>query len=221
MILQSANIHDYLQRHPAVDWDHPAIQARSRALVAGATSDIEKAKRIFEWVRDAIPHSKDINAEIVTCNASEVLAQGTGICYAKSHLLAALCRAAGIPAGFCYQVYRNPDNSTGVHALNAVYLSSLQKWIRLDARGNTGDINAQFSVDQEQLAFPVDPTKGELFIYQTVFTNPVPQVVDVLKKYTTRSTLFENLPPLIPDALLCAEDRAFNATLDYAPKRRQ
>jgi len=36
----------------------------------------------------------------VTCKASDVLIYGTGYCYAKSHLLAALLRANAIPAGF-------------------------------------------------------------------------------------------------------------------------
>jgi len=44
--------------------------------------------------------------DVVTCSASEVLREGTGICFAKSHLLAALLRAVGIPAGLCYQVYQ-------------------------------------------------------------------------------------------------------------------
>ena len=215
MIFQSANIDDYLKVTPVIDWNNSGIQQRTSEITQGLSTDIDKAKRLFEWVRDCIPHSKDINSELVTCNASEVLEVGTGICYAKSHLLAAMCRFAGIPTGFCYQVYRytTPEVGTAIHALNAIYLASIGKWIRVDARGNTGDIDAQFSVEEEKLAFPVNPEKGELFIYNTVFCEPVPQVVEVLSRYDNRTEMWRHLPPAIHDDILCNEDRALNATL--------
>ena len=216
MILQSSNISGYLKVTPVIDWDDSDIQYKTAEITQGTTSDIEKATRLFEWVRDCIPHSKDIESDFVTCNASEVLNVGTGICYAKSHLLAAMCRAAGIPAGFCYQVYRcpPPDNSTAIHGFNAMYLAPIGRWIRVDARGNVGDINAQFGIEQEQLAFPVDPEKGELFIYNMAFAEPVPQVIDVLSRYDSRAEMWPHLPPFIHDELLCNEDRALNATLN-------
>lgn len=55
------------------------------------------------------------------------------------------------------------DASDGyiIHALNTVYIDSLQKWIRLDARGNKAGVNAQFSLEKEILAFPARPEFGE------------------------------------------------------------
>ena len=47
------------------------------------TTDLSRGRRLYEWVRDEIPHSKDAGHEIVTCRASEVLRHRTGICYAK------------------------------------------------------------------------------------------------------------------------------------------
>lgn len=76
---------------------------------------------------------------------------------------------------------------------NGVYLASLNKWIRADARGNTGSIDARFSIDSEQLAFDMDPTAGE-FIYDTIFAAPAGSVVDKLRKYDTRSELWLDLP---------------------------
>lgn len=218
MILQSTHIGDYLTVTPVIDWDNPDVQRKTTGLTRVAATDLDKARRLFEWVRDAIPHSKDIDSDLVTCSASEVLEAGTGICYAKSHLLAAMCRFAGIPAGFCYQVYRcaAPEDGTAMHGFNAMYLASIGKWIRVDARGNTGDIDAQFGIEQEQLAFPVDPEKGELFIYNMVFSEPVPQVVAVLSRYDSRTEMWRHLPPAIHDELLCSEDRALNATLKAA-----
>jgi transglutaminase-like putative cysteine protease len=147
-------------------------------------------------MRDTIPHSNDAGLDMVTCTASEVLLHGTGICFAKSHLLAAMLRAVNIPAGFCYQVLRlDPpvDNEPVLHGFNAIYLATLGRWIRIDARGNTNGINAQFSIRKEQLAFAMDPSADE-FIYETIFAAPASSVVSRLKRYRTRSELWLDLP---------------------------
>jgi transglutaminase-like putative cysteine protease len=151
---------------------------------------------LYEWVRDSISHTNDAGLDIVTCTASDVLHYGTGICFAKSHLLAALFRAVNIPAGFCYQVLRfDPpvDNEPVLHGFNAVYLKTLDTWIRIDARGNTKGINAQFSIEKEQLAFTMDPESDE-FIYEATFADPVSSVVNRLKMYKTIQELWLDLP---------------------------
>lgn len=50
------------------------------------------SNKVDEYVRDKVSHSADINEDILTCAASEVLKAGHGICFAKAHLLAALLR---------------------------------------------------------------------------------------------------------------------------------
>ena len=92
-----------LEATPIVDWDRPEVLALARALAEGRDDPVAVARRCFEWVRDEIKHSGDHRLDPVTCSASQVLRHGTGFCYAKSHLLAALLRANAIPAGFCYQ----------------------------------------------------------------------------------------------------------------------
>lgn len=195
MKLESSNLDDYLLADEVVDWKHPAVQAKTQAIVAGVASDIEKARLLFEWVRDEIPHSKDIESDVVTCSASEVLSVGTGICYAKSHLLAAFLRVVGIPAGLCYQVLKRDPPMEGLvlHGLNGVFLPSLEKWIRVDPRGNTGGIDAQFSAEREQLAFPMDPAAGE-FLYETIYTSPARIVVETLRKFNNRTAMWPHLP---------------------------
>ena len=49
-----------------------------------------------------------------------------------------------------------------IHALNTVHISELNRWIRLDARGNKENVHAEFSLDQEILAFNVRPELGEM-----------------------------------------------------------
>ncbi|HET9149191.1 MAG TPA: transglutaminase family protein, partial [Alphaproteobacteria bacterium] len=98
-----------------IDWNHPLVIAKARTLAGDSSSDEEIARRCFTFVRDRIKHSWDHRTGPVTCKASEVLIHGTGYCYAKSHLLAALLRANGIPAGLCYQrLLIEPDAPGGV-----------------------------------------------------------------------------------------------------------
>ncbi|HTG81448.1 MAG TPA: transglutaminase-like domain-containing protein, partial [Geobacteraceae bacterium] len=153
MKLESENLADYLVSDAIVDWRTPAVREKALELTRSIPGDVEKARVLYEWVRDAIPHTNDAGLDIVTCTASEVLHHGTGVCFSKSHLVAALLRAVGIPAGFCYQVLRlDPpvNNELVLHGMNGIYLASIDKWIRVDARGNTGSINARFSLDREQ-----------------------------------------------------------------------
>lgn len=193
---ESDNLSDYLVSDPIVDWQNPEIQQKALELSQSLANEAAIARSLYEWVRDTIPHTNDAGLQIVTCTASEVLQHGTGICFAKSHLLAALLRAINIPAGFCYQVLRlDPpvNNELVLHGFNAIYLKSIGKWIRVDARGNTNGINAQFSIDKEQLAFDMDPQAGE-FIHETIYAAPVSTIVNRLKMSKSRSELWLDLP---------------------------
>ena len=193
----SDNIDEYLSFTPVIDWNVTTVAHKAAEVATHLRDDVEKAKRLFEWVRDHIPHSRDIDSDVVTCSASEVLKAGTGICFAKSHLLAAMLRSLGIPSGFCYQVCvrDEPDQGMVLHGLNGIYLESLRRWIRVDPRGNTGTINAQFSLPEESLAFPPDPAQGE-FVFDEIWPNPIPEVVDVLTKFKSRRKMWEHLPAL-------------------------
>lgn len=195
---ESDNLSNFLKVTEIIDWDNPNVLAKARVIVEGVNDDILKIKCLFEWVRDEIPHSEDINSNIVSCSASEVLKAGTGICYAKSHLLVALLRANGVPSGFCYQVLQRDPPLDGfvLHGLNGIYIKDLDKWIRVDARGNTGACNAQFSTEKEQLAFSMDKSLGE-FIYKTIFTDPDLNVISVLTRFNDRNKMW----PYLPDKL--------------------
>lgn len=200
MICESDNLSDYLQETREVDYSNPIIAAKAAELFDSTQTEIEKAKIAFEFVRDHISHSWDIQSKLVTCQASEVLANKEGICYAKSHLLASLLRTQGIPTGFCYQklmLFDTPEQGYCIHALNAVYLQSLNKWMRLDARGNKQGVDAQFSLEEEKLAFPVNKECDEED-YPVIYVHPHPKIVDVLKNH---SDLLEMYLHHLPDRL--------------------
>jgi hypothetical protein len=85
------------------------------------------------------------------------------------------------------------DNEPVLHGFNAIYLASIGKWLRIDARGNSKGLNAQFNIKKEQLAFAMDPLADE-FIYEAIFAVPVSTVVNRLKMYKFRSDLWQDLP---------------------------
>jgi transglutaminase-like putative cysteine protease len=187
------NREGFLASTEVVDWEHPAVRSRALSLAGDESEPTEIARRCFEWVRDEIQHCIDFRRDIVTCNASDVLAHRTGFCYAKSHLLAALLRANSIPAGFCYQ--RLSLDGAGppfsLHGLNAVWLGEYG-WYRIDPRGNKPDVAAEFTL--EQLAFAIKwPGEFEL---PGVLAEPLPQVVETLRRYDSASALAANLPDL-------------------------
>lgn len=186
----------YLVEDSIIDFNNETILKLSDTLVEKAGSDLEYIKAAFEFVRDNISHSADAGENLITCAASEVLNMGHGICFAKSHLLAALLRCKGIHAGFCYQKLILNDETAPVliyHGFNGVYIKKLEKWIRLDARGNKVGVNAQFSIETEQLAFTIRPELGEMDDY-VVYPNPDAKVLERLQKYSTRAQLWEDLP---------------------------
>jgi transglutaminase-like putative cysteine protease len=185
----------FLKSTDVIDWTHPAVLARAQALGDGVADPIVVARRCFEWVRDEIKHSVDHALRPVTCAASEVLQQGSGFCYAKSHLLAALLRANEIPAGLCYQRLSLNDKGAPycLHGLNAVRLPATG-WYRIDARGNRTGVNAQFVPPVEQLAFlPRLPGEAD---FPEIWAEPLPIVVDKLRTHKTVESLGADLPDI-------------------------
>lgn len=196
-------IDDFLKEDDVVDFSNKIIIRLSDKLYQNADSKIDYIKTAFEYVRDCIHHSADADEDEITCSASEVLYKGHGICFAKSHLLAALFRCKGIPAGFCYQKLILDDETAPVlilHGLNAVYISEIGKWIRLDARGNKAGVDSQFSLEDEKLAFPVRPDRGEEDGF-TVFPSPDELVLQKMKEHKTRTELFHDLPKELKSVL--------------------
>lgn len=90
-----------------IDSDHPAVAAFAARHAAGA-DDRARAVALFLAVRDGFrydPYRVDLTADGM--KASAVLAGGYGWCVPKATLLAAACRAAGIPARVGYADVRN------------------------------------------------------------------------------------------------------------------
>ena len=90
-----------------IDSDHPEILSFA-TRVAGEGSDRDKALRLYYAVRDGVrydPYNTPMKREAY--RASTTLATGHGYCVNKAGLMAAVCRAVGIPARVGYADVRN------------------------------------------------------------------------------------------------------------------
>jgi len=84
---------EFLKPTRHIDCDNPKIVAKARELTAGCDTNAEKAKALFEFVRDS--HNENRCESYV---ASDVLKCGGNLCYQRAILLTALCRAVEVPA---------------------------------------------------------------------------------------------------------------------------
>ena len=77
-----------------IDANHPEIVSRAKEITRGAKGDRERVRLLVRWVYEHL--EKDLSTNLST--ASLVLERRVGDCTEHSILLAALARAAGIPA---------------------------------------------------------------------------------------------------------------------------
>jgi len=185
----------YLEATEIIDYHDSAIQALAKELAINCKDGTAIDKNCFEYVRDEIRHSGDSKDSITTATASEVLKHKTGWCYAKAFLLAALLRANGVPAGFCYQRLSCSEYKPDIyclHGLNWIHLKEFG-WYRVDARGNKEGVDAQFTPPVEKLAFKLQENEFDL---PENLAEPLPIVVETLRKYKGYEEMISNFPDI-------------------------
>lgn len=133
-------MNEYLEASPCVDCDHPHVVALAHELTHPDKSALDNALALYYWVRDKIrynPYGLGLTREELS--ASNILAVGEGWCVPKAALLAALCRAVGIPARLGFADVRNhlsterlrQSMKTDVfyyHGYTSIYLE--EKWVK-------------------------------------------------------------------------------------------
>lgn len=184
---------EFLGECEIIDYSNENIQKLAKKLSTNCKTDEQIVGNCFLYVRDSIKHIGDYPRDIKACKASEVLESKTGWCYAKSHLFAALTRANGIPTALCYQYLHCNEykkDAFSLHGLNAVYLDKYG-WYRLDPRGNKEGVNALCIPPIEKLAFELE--EGEYNV-DTLYSKPLPSVVEFLNKYDKYEDMKKNLP---------------------------
>lgn len=89
----------YLEPTEYLDFGHPSVQRFVRDAVGDASSDRERAVRLFYAVRDRIRYDPyRITFDGNAYHASAVIEAGFGWCIPKAGVLAACARAVGIPS---------------------------------------------------------------------------------------------------------------------------
>ena len=196
---ESDDLGRYLEDTITIDWQTPAMMSTAKDLLEGLTEPEDRVRRLFEFVRDEIDHSFDIETNTQTCRASEVLEKRTGLCYAKSHLFAGFLRYAGFPTGFCY-VRMADDERPGrfvLHGFNAVYWTATSSWIYLDARGNRDEIDTECRFEAPwSLAYWPDAEAGESFL-PFIYKRPGKRIIDLLERAPSFDSVRQNLPDSI------------------------
>ena len=125
-----------------IDSDSVAITDAVRRIAGDRKSDAGKAVAIFNYVRDSVQYEFAIRNTPEEYRASFTISDGRGFCVRKSLLVAALCRAAGIPSVIILCNMKDMSLSQRVidmlgtdimfnHGLAGVYLD--REWFKLDA----------------------------------------------------------------------------------------
>ena len=187
---------NFLQETDLLDFSHQDIQElviKLKSQASDKNDEVELVKIAYEFVRNHILHAMDNDKFLdnsASLKASEVLKNNGAFCFGKATLLCAILRAMKIPCGFSDQLLmldEDVSNRKIIHTLNAVYLKSLKKWIRLDARGKD-----QFSIAEEKLAYPARKEFNEinnLGIYCDVSL----EAINLYKKSKTNAEIINNL----------------------------
>ncbi|MFQ5905250.1 MAG: transglutaminase-like domain-containing protein [bacterium] len=119
------DLEKYLASEPLLQADHPRVKAVSDSIVKGKTDPWERSQAIADWVRSSLKKSPTVSLP----SAVDVLTTRRGDCNEHAVLLAALLRAAGIPATIATGVVYL-EGSFYYHAWNRVYVG---RWIDMDA----------------------------------------------------------------------------------------
>lgn len=107
-MMTDASLAEYLRPTRFLDFDHPGVQALVAETADPEAPPRERAVALYYRIRDGVRYDPyACRPDPVTVTASGVLAAGRGYCVGKAVLLAAACRAAGVPARLGFADVRN------------------------------------------------------------------------------------------------------------------
>jgi transglutaminase-like putative cysteine protease len=119
----------YLAPEPFLESDDPAITAMAAELTEGSEDCWEATRRLAKWVSDEIGYEIPGGG-----TARRTFELRKGECGSHARLMAAMCRAVGIPArmvtGAMYFVMDH--GKFGQHGWNEIYMGESARWITLD-----------------------------------------------------------------------------------------
>ncbi len=116
----------FLKPSSAIQCDDPAIVAKAKELVAGEKDALGAARKLAGFV---YAHIKKKSMDVAQASALEVFKEQKGDCSEHAVLLAAMFRAAGIPARVC-SGYLYVRGQFGGHAWASAWIGA---WTDFDA----------------------------------------------------------------------------------------
>jgi len=188
-LIAQEDLSKFLKPTKLIDSNHSIIIEKAIELTKECKTEEEKAKVLFKYVRDTYDRNN-----YDSYKASDVL-QGKGnLCYQRATLLAALCRASGIPACLSLQkvtMIRGKEESVFAHAVTGMYLNgewhlyettgNKEKWIALTGQKERGDeMPVKFYPDRDCLFISNDRVKTENIPGR--FTGWTEEMLEAVKK---------------------------------------
>jgi len=152
----------YLESDESIESDDPILISKAEEVTEGSEDSWQAAGRLSEWVAQNITYAIPGGG-----TARKTYDTLSGECGAHSILLAAFCRAVGIPARVVWGCMYTPNfgGSFGQHGWNEIYMGKTG-WIPVDATA--------FEIDY------VDSGHIRVGIYQSPVTVLNPRKMEIL-----------------------------------------
>ena len=124
----------YMLPEEIIESDDPGIAELALSITDGEKNAWKAVSKLAEWI------VLNIDGSIYGGSAKETLKRGSGACGSQSMLMAALCRASGIPARVVWGcMYTHVDGgSFGHHGWNEVFMGKAG-WIPVDVTSHEAD----------------------------------------------------------------------------------
>ena len=193
----------YVQPSATIDSDHAGVSAFAREKAGADALDArQKAIRLYYAVRDGIrydPYAIELSVEAL--KASHTLGTGRAWCVPKAILLAACCRAMGIPARLGFADVKNHLSTARMretmktdvfywHGYTAIYLDGV--WVKATPAFNI-ELCQRFRIRpldfngrSDSIYHPLDLNGNrhmEYLQYRGEFTDvPIDQIIAVFKR---------------------------------------
>ncbi|MDH3745591.1 MAG: DUF3471 domain-containing protein, partial [Acidobacteriota bacterium] len=162
---EDESLGEYLEPSLLTESDDPVLVEKARELTRGARDSWDAARRVSTWV------AHNIDAAIPGGGtARRTYDLRAGECGGHSALVAAMCRAVGIPARLAFgcQYIPNFGGAFGQHAWNEVYMGELVGWVPLDSTAEEPDYVDSGHIrigDLQSTASALNPVEMEVLEY--------------------------------------------------------
>lgn len=135
----NGSLDKYLKATKNCQVNDDSIKSLANDLTKNCQTTLQKAKAIFNWVRDKVDYVFYYNTKN---GAKNTLSKRTGNCVDQSHLLIALCRASGIAVRYVHGQCKFISGSTYGHVWAQILIDDV--WTSADptsSKNSLGVIN--------------------------------------------------------------------------------